>query len=247
MDKKVAVVTGGTGGIGSAISQRLAKEYQVVACYYKGGRHEEARQWQAEQKKLGFDIDIAYANVTVFADCEKMTADIIERYGSIDVLVNNAGITHDSTLRKMTVEQWQDVIDSNLNSVFNMTRNVIPSMIEHNYGRVISISSINGRKGQFGQCNYAATKAALYGFSKSLALEVAAKGITVNTISPGYIHTHMLEAMKEEILQSIIAQIPVGRLGKPEEIAEVVAFFASDKSGYITGANLDCNGGQYMS
>ncbi len=246
MERKIALVTGGTGGIGSAVCQRLSVDYRVVACYFKEGRHEEARCWQASQKDAGFDIDILYADIANFADCEKITNQIIERYGHIEVLVNNAGITSDSSLRKMTQQQWQRVVDANLNSVFNVTRNVLPAMLERNYGRIISISSINGRKGQIGQCNYAATKAAIYGFSKSLAQEVANKGITVNTISPGYIETSMLAAVKEEVLQSIIAHIPVGRLGQPEEIAAAVAFLASPDSGFITGANLDVNGGQYM-
>jgi acetoacetyl-CoA reductase len=170
----------------------------------------------------------------------------MERFGRIDVLVNNAGITQDSSLKKMTPQQWQQVIDANLTSVFNMTRNVLPAMLDKGYGRIISISSINGRKGQFGQCNYAATKAALFGFTKSLALEVANKGITANTISPGYIETPMLAAMKEEVLKDIIANIPVGRLGKSEEIADAVEFLAASERGFITGANLDINGGQYM-
>jgi acetoacetyl-CoA reductase len=246
MDRKIAVVTGGTGGIGSAISQRLASEYHVVACYFKGGKHEEAQNWQAEQKKLGLDMDIAYADISKFLDCEKLVAQIIERYGRIDVLVNNAGITNDSSFKKMTPEQWQDVIDSNLTSVFNVTRHVLPHMLDKKYGRIISISSINGRKGQFGQCNYASSKAALFGFTKSLAQEVATKGITVNTVSPGYVETPMLASMNKEVLDSIIAHIPVGRLGQPKEIADAVAFLAHEGSGFITGANLDCNGGQYM-
>ncbi len=246
MTKSVAIVTGGTGGIGTAICQRLAADYQVVACYFKHGRHKEAKQWQEEQKKLGFDIDIIYGDVAQFADCEKITAQMIERYGRIDVLINNAGVTQDCSLRKMSPEQWQQVLDANLTSVFNMTRNVIPHMLDKGYGRVISISSINGRKGQFGQCNYASTKAALFGFTKSLALEVASKGVTVNTISPGYIETSMLTGLKPEVLDAIIANIPVGRLGKPQEIADAVAFFASPASGFMTGANLDINGGQYM-
>lgn len=246
MQRKVAVVTGGTGGIGSAISQRLAEEYQVVACYFKNGNHESARKWQETQKRAGFDIDIVYADIAKYADCEKLVSLVLERYNRIDVLVNNAGITIDTTLKKMSPGQWQDVIDANLNSVFNITRNVLPAMLEREFGRIISISSINGRKGQFGQCNYAATKAALFGFTKSLAQEVASKGITVNTISPGYIATPMLSSLREEILNSIIASIPVGRLGKPEEIAHAVAFLASPDAAFITGANLDVNGGQYM-
>lgn len=246
MKNMVAVVTGGTGGIGTAICQRLAVDFQVVACYFKNGRHEEAKQWQVEQKKQGFDIDIVYGDIAQYADCEKITALVMERYGRIDALINNAGITKDSSLRKMTPTQWQQVIDANLTSVFNVTRNALPAMLDKGYGRIVSISSINGRKGQFGQCNYASTKAALFGFTKSLALEVANKGITVNTISPGYIETHMLDGVKEEVLESIIANIPVGRLGYPREIADAVAFLASPDSGFITGANLDINGGQYM-
>jgi acetoacetyl-CoA reductase len=246
MKKGVAIVTGGTGGIGSAICQRLAADFQVVACYFKGGKHEEAQQWQAEQKKQGFDVDIVYADVVQFADCEKLTSLVLERYGHIDVLINNAGVTQDCSLRKMSPEQWQNVLDANLTSVFNMTRNIIPHMIDQHYGRIVCISSINGRKGQFGQCNYAATKAALFGFTKSLALEVANKGVTVNTISPGYIETPMLSSLKQEILDAIIANIPIGRLGHPKEIADAVAFLVSPSSGFITGANLDINGGQYM-
>lgn len=242
----VAVVTGGTGGIGSAICRRLASDYKVIACYFKDGNHEEAKQWQIAQKAAGHDIDILYADIVNFADCEKLVALVKERYGRIDVLVNNAGITNDASLKKMTPQQWDEVIDANLTSVYNVTHNVLPLMLEKEYGRIINISSINGRKGQFGQCNYAASKSALFGFSKSLAQEVASKGITVNTISPGYIDTPMLEDVKDEVLQSIIANIPVGRLGKPEEIARVVAFLAARESSFITGTNLDVNGGQYM-
>jgi acetoacetyl-CoA reductase len=246
MEQMVAVVTGGTGGIGSAICKRLAADYKVIACYFKDGNHEEAKQWQIEQKAAGHDIDIFYADIVNFADCEKLVALVKERYGRIDVLVNNAGITNDASLKKMTPRQWDEVIGANLTSVYNVTHNVLPLMLEKEYGRIINISSINGRKGQFGQCNYAASKSALFGFSKSLAQEVASKGITVNTISPGYIDTPMLEDVKDEVLQSIIANIPVGRLGKPEEIARVVAFLAARESSFITGANLDVNGGQYM-
>lgn len=246
MEEKVAIVTGGTGGIGSAICQRLAVDSKVIACYFKEGRHEEAKRWQEEQKKMGFDIDLLYGDITLYADCEQLVGLVMERYGRIDVLVNNAGITCDTSLRKMTSKDWQQVIDANLTSVFNMTRQVIPAMWDKGYGRIVSISSINGRKGQFGQCNYSSSKAALFGFTKSLALEVAKQGITANVVSPGYVATNMLSEVKEEVLHSILANIPVGRLGDPKEIAEAVAFLASPQSAFITGANLDVNGGQYM-
>ena len=246
MERRIAVVTGGTGGIGSAVCLRLANDYQVIACYFKNGKHEEAKQWQAMQKAAGYDLDILYADIVNFADCEKLVSLVKERYGRIDVLVNNAGITSDASLKKMTPQQWQQVIDANLTSVYNVTHNVLPMMLEKEYGRIISISSINGRKGQFGQCNYAASKAALFGFSKSLAQEVANHGITVNTISPGYIDTPMIAGVQDDIMKAIIAKIPVGRLGKPEDIANGVAFLAAPEAGFITGANLDINGGQYM-
>jgi acetoacetyl-CoA reductase len=246
MERRTAIITGGTGGIGSAISRRLAADYHVIACYFKGGNHEEAERWRAHQEQAGFNIDILYADIAQFSDCDTLVSTILERHGRIDVLINNAGITCDTSLKKMTPQQWQQVIDANLTSTFNITRTVLPAMLDKGYGRIISISSINGRKGQFGQCNYAATKSALFGFSKSLALEVANKGITVNTLSPGYIETPMLAAMKKEILNTIISHIPLGRLGTPEEVADAVAFLAAPESGFITGANIDINGGQYM-
>lgn len=246
MDRMTAVVTGGTGGIGTAICRRLAVDYQVVACYFKNGRHDEAKSWQLAQKEAGFNIDIVYANIVHFSDCETMAGLVSGRYGHVDVLVNNAGITTDVTLKKMTPQQWQDVMDANLTSVFNVTRNFLPFMIKNNYGRIINIASINGRKGQIGQCNYSSSKAALYGFTKSLALETAKNNITVNSISPGYIETAMLTSVKPEIINDIITAIPVGRLGRPAEIANGVAFLASPDSAFITGTNLDINGGQYM-
>ena len=246
MEQRTAIVTGGTGGIGTAICQHLAKDYSVVACYFKDGKHDEAIQWQQAQREAGFNIEILYADIAQFTDCEQLVSLVMERYGRIDVLINNAGITNDTSLKKMSPEQWQTVLDANLTSVFNMTRNTLPFMLEQGYGRIISISSINGRKGQFGQCNYAATKAALFGFTKSLALEVASKGITVNTISPGYIETPMISKMRDEVLKNIIAAIPVQRLGQPQDIADAVAYLASPATSFITGANIDINGGQYM-
>ena len=246
MEKQVAVVSGGTGGLGAAISRRLCKDYKVIVSYFKDGRHEVAREWQAQQQQQGFDFDICYADVTKYSDCTNLVDFAKKRYGRIDVLVNNAGVTSDHVLKKMTPEQWAYVIDSNLNSIFNLTRNTIELMLNQQYGRIITISSINGRKGQFGQCNYAASKAAMFGFSKSLAQEVAGSGITVNTISPGYMHTHLLDQVPPDIMSKIISNIPVGRLGSPHEVASAVAFIASAEAGFITGANLDINGGQYM-
>ncbi|KTD01816.1 acetoacetyl-CoA reductase [Fluoribacter gormanii] len=246
MERKIAVVTGGTGGIGTAICRRLATNYKVIACYFKNGKHDEVLQWQTLQKKSGYDIEILFANLVNFSDCEALANSIMERFGRIDILINNAGATCDVNLKKMEPHHWQQVIDANLTSTFNITRNVLPFMIEKNYGRIVCISSINGRKGQFGQCNYAATKSALFGFAKSLALEVANKGITVNTISPGYIETSMITTLKREVLDKITNSIPVGRLGKPEEIANAVSFLVGEEAGFITGSNLDINGGQYM-
>ncbi len=244
---RVAVVTGGTGGIGTAISQNLTEAgYQVIACYYKGGNHEAAIEWQKKQKELGFDINIAYADISNFEECEALKNNIITSYGRIDILVNNAGITKDSSFKKMTSEQWCSVIEANLTAMFNITRNFIQPMLDAGYGRIINISSINGRKGQFGQCNYSASKSGVYGFSKSLAQEVASKGITVNVISPGYIKTEMVAKMKPETLDYIVTQIPVGRLGEVDEVARMVTFLADEKSGFITGSNFDLNGGQYM-
>jgi acetoacetyl-CoA reductase len=245
-DKPVAIVTGGTGGIGSAIAAKLSKDFQVISCYFKNGNHDHAKSWQQAQKEAGNHIDVLYGNIANYTDCEEMVSFVQKKYHRIDALINNAGVTADSSLKKMTPEQWHKVIDANLTGVFNMTRNVLPVMLENNYGRIVNISSINGHKGQFGQCNYAAAKAGLLGFTKSLALEVASRGITVNTISPGYIKTAMLDHVKPEVLDSIVAQIPVGRLGSVEDIALGVYFLCQKDANFITGANIDINGGQYM-
>lgn len=247
MENKIALVTGGMGGIGEAICQELAKNgAYVIASYNRSGNHEVARKWQREQQNNGFDIGIHYVDVSDFESCAEMAQAIQEKYGAIDILVNNAGITRDVPLHRMGVEQWQEVLKTNLDSIFNVTRNVINSMIERGYGRVINISSINGQKGQYGQANYAASKAGIHGFTKSLSQEVARKGITVNTISPGYIETSMVLAVSEEIREKIVKQIPVGRFGKPDEIARAVSFLASTESSFITGTNLIINGGQYL-
>lgn len=245
MKNKIALVTGGMGGIGTAICQQLATEgAYVIAAYNR--EESAAKKWQMEQRKLGFDMYTHYVDVRSFESCAALIEMIESKYDAIDILVNNAGTTRDVPLHKMDHEQWQMVLKTNLDSVFNVTRNVLDGMLERNYGRILNISSINGQKGQYGQSNYAASKAGMHGFTKSLAQEVARKGITVNTISPGYIETDMVLAVPEKIREKIMAQIPVGRFGKPEEIARVVAFLASITSGFITGANFTVNGGQYL-
>lgn len=241
----VAWVTGGTGGIGSAICRSLASQgYTVVAGY---NNPEKAKAWLETQKAEGFDnIDIAGIDLVDFDACLKGVKEIEEKHGPVSVLVNCAGITRDGTLKKMTPDQWHEVIDTNLNSVFNTCRSVIESMLDKGYGRIINISSINGRKGQFGQVNYAAAKAGMHGLTMSLAQETATKGITVNTVSPGYIATDMIMNIPEKVREAIRETIPVKRYGTPEEIGRLVAFLADQESGFITGANIDINGGQFM-
>ncbi|SHI04758.1 acetoacetyl-CoA reductase [Ferrimonas marina] len=245
MERKVALITGGLGGIGLTLTKSLAEAgYQVVAGCQPNSSN--AQRHAGELAESHPTVKVLPFNVSDFDECQRVVLDIEETVGPISVLVNNAGITWDGQLKKMASEQWRKVMETNLDSVFNLSRAVIPGMIERGYGRVISISSINGEKGQFGQTNYAAAKAGMYGFTKSLAQEVAAKGVTVNTISPGYIETDMIRAIKEEIREGIRQQIPVKRFGQPEEIARAVLFLADEQSGFITGSNLSINGGQYM-
>jgi len=247
MKGKIALVTGGMGGIGAAICQQLAKsQVRVIASYNRSGDHEAAIQWQIEQKKQGYDIDINFVDVADYDSCLKMIQALEAKYQTIDILVNNAGIARDTQFYKMDVKQWQAVLQTNLDSMFNVTHHVIKGMMSRGFGRIINISSINGQKGQFGQTNYAAAKAGIIGFTKSLAQEVARKGITVNAIAPGYIATPMVMSMPEKVRENIVAQIPVGRLGTPEEIARAVCFLASESSGFITGSTLSINGGQYL-
>lgn len=242
--KYVALVTGGTGGLGTAICQRLADDgFHVVANY---SNHEKALKWQEKMKAAGYTMDMYQADVCDFDAVKNMIEHIEAEIGQIDVLVNNAGITRDGQFRKMTVENWDAVMKTNLYSVFNCTRNVINQMMDRNYGRIINISSVNGQRGQFGQANYSAAKAGMHGFTKTLAMEVAKKGITVNTISPGYIATDMVMAVAEEHRNKIIAEIPVGRMGGTEEIAHLVSFLASKETSFITGANYAINGGQHV-
>jgi acetoacetyl-CoA reductase len=248
MKGKVALVTGGMGGIGTAICQQLHEEgARVIASYNRNGDHASAKAWQLEQYKNGFDIGIKYVDVSDFESCASMVGEIEKEFEAIDILINNAGITRDVQLSKMDLAQWEIVLKTNLDGIFNVTRNVINGMIARFYGRIINISSINGQKGQFGQSNYSAAKAGMHGFTKSLAQEVANKCITVNTISPGYIETNMMAGIPEPMREKIMKQIPVGRFGKPEEVARVVSFLSSDASSFITGANIAINGGQYLS
>lgn len=236
-----ALVTGGMGGIGHAICQQLHDQgHQVIAAYH---RDENAAQlWQTQQKKAGYHFEIAFVNVADYQSCETMAKQV----GAIDILVNNAGITHDASCHHMKKEDWDAVINTDLNSVFYITRMFIDSMREKNFGRIINISSINGQKGQYGQVNYSAAKAGIHGFTKALALETAKHGITVNTISPGYVATDMVMSVAENIREKILAEIPIGRFAEPGEIARLVVFLADEKNSYITGANIPINGGHYM-
>jgi acetoacetyl-CoA reductase len=234
------------GGLGEAICGKLAAMgYTVVATYSPGNK--KSAEWLAEMKKQGFDFRAYEVDVADYDSCQKAAARIQAEVGPIDVLVNNAGITRDTTFRKMDKAAWDVVMRTNLDSVFNMTKPVIDGMAERGWGRVINVSSVNGQKGAFGQTNYSAAKAGMHGFTKALALEYARKGVTVNTISPGYIGTKMVMAIPKDILDSkIIPQIPVGRLGKPEEIAGLVAYLCSEEAAFVTGANIAINGGQHM-
>ncbi|GHA73716.1 acetoacetyl-CoA reductase [Cognatilysobacter bugurensis] len=244
MESRAALVTGGTGGIGTAIICRLARMGHRVATNYRD--EAKARAWQQRMKDQGFDVALAQGDVSSPENAEQMVREAERQIGPIDILVNNAGITRDTTFHKMSFDQWDEVIRTNLGSVFNVTRPVIDGMRERKWGRIVQISSINGQKGQYGQANYAASKAGMHGFTISLAQENARFGITVNTVSPGYIGTDMVMAVPEEVRNKIVAQIPTGRLGTPDEIAYAVAFFVPDEASWITGANLSANGGQYM-
>ena len=244
MSKRVAYVTGGMGGIGTAICQRLAKEgFTVIAgC----GPTRDYQKWLDEQKAQGYEFHASVGNVADWQSTVDAFAKAKAEHGPIDVLVNNAGITRDRMFLKMTREDWDAVIDTNLNSMFNVTKQVIPDMVERGFGRVIQISSVNGEKGQAGQTNYSAAKAGMHGFAMALAQELANKGVTVNTVSPGYIGTDMVKAIRPDVLEKIVATIPVKRLGTPEEIGSIVAWLAGDDAGFTTGANFSCNGGLHM-
>ncbi|MFO1336310.1 MAG: acetoacetyl-CoA reductase [Piscinibacter sp.] len=244
MAQKLAYVTGGMGGIGTAMCQRLHKDgFKVIAgC----GPSRDFNKWLGEQKALGYTFYASVGNVgdwdSTVAAFEKVKAE----HGVVDVLVNNAGITRDSVFRKMSRADWDAVMETNLTSLFNVTKQVIDGMLDKGWGRIVNISSVNGEKGQFGQTNYSAAKAGMHGFTMALAQEVANKGVTVNTVSPGYIGTDMVKAIRQDVLDKIVAGIPVKRLGTPDEIASIVGWLAGEESGFTTGADFSCNGGLHM-
>lgn len=244
MTARVALVTGGTGGIGTAICKRLAQLGHKVATNYRN--EAKAHEWQAALKAEGIDITLVPGDIGSPEGGAAIAKAAADALGPIEVLINNAGITRDGTFHRMSADQWHEVINTNLNSCFNMTRPVIDGMRDRKWGRIVQISSINGLKGQYGQANYAAAKAGMHGFTISLARENAKLGITVNTVSPGYVATDMVMAVPEEVRAKIVADIPTGRLGKPEEIAYAVAFLVSEEAAWITGSNLDINGGHHM-
>jgi len=244
MSQKVAYVTGGMGGIGTAICQRLHKDgFKVIAgC----GPSRDHAKWLDEQKALGYTFYVSVGNVSDWDSTVAAFQKTKAEHGPIDVLVNNAGITKDGMFRKMTKSDWDVVIDTNLNSLFNVTKQVIDDMVDRGWGRIVNISSVNGEKGQFGQTNYSAAKAGMHGFTMALAQEVANKGVTVNTVSPGYIGTEMVRSIRPDVLDKIVATIPVKRLGTPEEIASMVSWVSSDEAGFATGADFSVNGGLHM-
>ncbi len=244
--QRVALVTGGMGGLGEAICIKLsALGYAVVTTYSRNNTH--ARDWLKSMAESGYNFKAYACDVADFESCQQCIQQVLSDIGPVDVLVNNAGITRDMTFKKMTPNDWDIVIRTNLYSVFNMTKQVMESMSERGWGRIINISSVNAQKGAFGQTNYSAAKAGMHGFTKALALEVAKRGVTVNTISPGYIGTRMVTTIPREVLDSkILPQIPMSRLGKPEEVAGLVAYLASDEAAFVNGANISINGGQHM-
>ena len=244
MTKKVAYVTGGMGGIGTAICRKFHDMgYTVIAgC----GPTRDFDKWLAEQKAEGYSFHASVGNVADWESTKDAFDKVKAELGNPDILVNNAGITRDGVFRKLSLDDWRAVIDTNLNSLFNVTKQVIDGMMDKGWGRIVNISSVNGEKGQFGQTNYSAAKAGMHGFTMALAQEVASKGVTVNTVSPGYIATDMVMAIRAEVREQIVATIPMGRLAQPDEIAGLVSYLASDDAGYITGANISINGGLHM-
>jgi acetoacetyl-CoA reductase len=246
MTQRIALVTGGMGGLGEAICMKLARMGIKVIVTYSPGNTKHAA-WLEEMAGRDYHFSAYPCDVATFDSCVKMVEQVAREVGPIDILINNAGITRDMTFRKMTKVDWDAVIHTNLDSVFNVTKPIVDGMVERGWGRVINVSSVNGQKGAFGQTNYSAAKAGMHGFTKALALEVARKGVTVNTISPGYIGTQMVLAIPKDVLETkIVPQIPLGRLGKPEEVAGLCAYLASEEAAFVTGANIAINGGQHM-
>jgi acetoacetyl-CoA reductase len=241
---KVAYVTGGMGGIGTTICQRLQREGFIVVAGC--GPSRDYQKWLAEQRALGYSFQASVGNVGDWDSTVLAFQKVRTELGPVDVLVNNAGITRDGLFRKMTRADWDAVIETNLTSLFNVTKQVIDDMIERGWGRIINISAVNAIKGQFGQTNYSAAKAGMHGFTMALAQEVASKGVTVNTVSPGYIATDLVKKIRQDVLDKIVAGIPVKRLGTPQDIASIVAWVASDESGFATGADFSVNGGLHM-
>src|SRR5213082_1994744 len=243
---RIAVVTGGMGGLGETISTKMADAgYRVIVTYSPSNT--KYKSWLEEMKGRGYSFSAFPVDVVDYDSCAKQCSIIAAELGPIDILVNNAGITRDMTFKKMTKNDWDAVMRTNLDSCFNMTKQVCDGMVDRGWGRIINISSVNGQKGAFGQTNYSAAKAGMHGFTKALALEIAKKGVTVNTISPGYIGTKMVMAIPQEVLESkIVPQIPTGRLGKPDEVAGLVAYLTSEEAAFVTGANIAINGGQHM-
>ncbi len=239
----VAIITGGIGGIGTAICQRLSRDNIKIVATYIGAEKEHAMEWQQARRKEGMEVDLFECDVSDFNACKKTARAIEKLHGRVDVLVNCAGITRDAMLKKLDEENWHAVMDTNLDSVFNMTRPFIDGMIKRGYGRIINISSVNGQKGQFGQTNYSSAKAGMIGFTRALAVELAGFGITVNCVCPGYVATSLVDAIPDHIKQAIISQIPAGRLAQPAEVADAIGFLASRESAYITGTELAVNGG----
>ena len=246
MAQRIALVTGGMGGLGEAICMKLARMgIKVVVTYSPSNT--KYQDWLKEMASRDYHFYGVPCDVGDFDSCQKMVAQVTSEIGPVDILINNAGITRDMTFKKMTKVDWDAVISTNLDSVFNVTKPIVDGMVERGWGRVINVSSVNGQKGAFGQTNYSAAKAGMHGFTKALALEVARKGVTVNTISPGYIGTKMVLAIPKDVLDSkILPQIPMGRLGKPDEVAGLCAYLASDEAAFVTGANIAINGGQHM-
>ena len=244
-NRRIAYVTGGMGGIGTAICRKLCDNGHVVVAGCGPGSPRKDR-WIADMRAAGHDVHASEGNVADWQSTQAALRKVKEEFGPVDVLVNNAGITRDGTFRRMSYEDWHDVIETNLNSLFHVTKQVIDDMVDRGWGRIVNISSVNGQKGQFGQTNYSTAKAGIHGFTMALALEVASRGVTVNTVSPGYVGTDMVRAIRPDVLEKIVASIPIRRLGEPAEIASVVAWLVSDQAGFATGADFSLNGGLHM-